>query len=264
MARLAATCDGQDVELTATAHHIVPARLVPMADTHLVYLMHRVDRGFRIGRTTGLRSVLAGREQAGHLVRSNQEHADAMWILRVCATVAEASYWESWFAASYGLPTACFHANGRALAMDDGWLQRLYANVDTATSAKRLMADLQLHPEFPHHRPQNGARRSTINLTMFSDARSAVAYHRVQWSSNRTELAARMGADGVRLRPGKLPGSVRYETSWKHYTRALDDAKRVAAAGGLHLKRRMAVAGAVFDLMPMSHLRPGNGGGGRT
>ena len=52
-------------------------------------------------------------------------------------------------------------------------------------------------------------------------------------------------------------GSWRYETSWKDYGRALDDAKRVAAAGGLHLRRRMAVGGDIFDLMPMSHLRPG-------
>ena len=44
---------------------------------------------------------------------------------------------------------------------------------------------------------------------------------------------------------------------WKDYGRALDDAKRVAAAGGLHLRRRMAIGSTVYDLMPMSHLRPG-------
>ncbi len=227
------------IELVATAHHIVPARLVPIAGAHLVHLMHRADRGFRIGRTRGRR-----------------EHADAMWILKVCGSVAEASYWESWYAATYGLPTACFHANGRSLAMDDAWLRRLFDAVDTATAAKILIADLALHGDFPHHRPQNGARRSTINLTMFSDARGTNACHRVQWSSNRADIAARLTAAGVRLRPGK-GRSVRYETSWKDYGRALADAKRVATAGGLHLKRRMAVCGGVFDLMPVSHLRPG-------
>ena len=248
------TCDG--VMLTATAHHMVPARIVPMPGSHLVYLMHRADRGYRIGRTTGQRSVLAGREAAGHLVRSTQEHADAMWILRVCSTLAEASFAESWFAATYGLPTACFHANGRSLAMDDVWLQRLYEGVDTPQRAKALMHDLQLHPDFPHHRPQNGARRSTINLTMFSDARGASAYHRVQWSSSRPDVIERLRSAGVALRPSKF-ASMRYETSWKDYVRALDDAKRVAAAGGLHIRRRMAIGSTVFDLMPMSHVRPG-------
>ncbi len=243
------------VTLTATAHHMVPARLVPLPGSHLVYLMHRADRGYRIGRTTGRRSVLAGREQAGHLVRSNQEHADAMWILRVCDTVAEASFCEAWFAATYGLPTACFHANGRSLAMDDEWLQRLYDGIDTPVRVKALMNDLQLHPDFPHHRPQNGARRSTINLTMFSDARGRVAYHRVQWSSSRTDVIERLQHGGIKLRPGKA--GMRYETSWKDYGRALDDVKRVAAAGGLHVRRRMAIGSTVFDLVPMSHLRRG-------
>jgi DNA helicase-2/ATP-dependent DNA helicase PcrA len=256
LVRVTATGSGGAVELTATAHHIVPARLVPVPAGHIVYLMYRADRGFRIGRTTAQRSALVGRGQAGHLVRSNQEHADAMWVLRICASVAEASFHETWFAATYGLPTACFHANGRALAMDDSWLQRLYDEVDTRLRAKKLMDDLQLHPDFPHHRPQNGARRSTINLTMFSDARGGAAYHRVQWSSNRVDIAERLTRAGVALRPAKA-ASVRYETSWKDYRRALEDAKRVAAAGGLHLKRRMAVGGVVFDLMPMSHLHPG-------
>ena len=52
--------DGHMVKITAagrtisaTPHHLVPARLVPQADTWLVYLMYRADRGWRIGRTIG-------------------------------------------------------------------------------------------------------------------------------------------------------------------------------------------------------------------
>jgi DNA helicase-2/ATP-dependent DNA helicase PcrA len=88
---------------------------------------------------------------------------------------------------------------------------------------------------------------------MFSDARGRVPYHRVQWSSSRTAVIERLRRTGVRLRPGK-GNTWRYETSWKDYSRALADAQRVAAAGGLHLRRRMAVGGVVYDLMPMSHL----------
>ncbi len=70
--------------------------------------------------------------------------------------------------ARYGLPTACFHSVGRDLAMDEATLARLYERLDTETAAKELMADLLLHPEFPHYTPQNGARRQTLNLTMFA------------------------------------------------------------------------------------------------
>ena len=46
-------------------------------------------------------------------------------------------------------------------------------------------------------------------------------------------------------------------SSWKDYTRALDDAKRVAAVGGLDVRRRMAHDGTIYDLMPFSHVVPG-------
>jgi DNA helicase-2/ATP-dependent DNA helicase PcrA len=190
------------------------------------------------------------------LVRSNQERADAMWLLHVCDTVAEAAFYESLSAARYGLPTVCFHAVGRRLALDERAISRLYEELDTAAGAKALMADLLLDPESPHHRPQNGSRRSTINLTMFSDSRGTASYHRVQWSSNRTAIADLLIERGVKLRPGRL-GGFRYETSWKDYRQALADVQRVAAAGGLSIKRRVAIGRDVFDLMPMSHLRPG-------
>ncbi len=254
--RTCAVAGGVRNTLVATPFHLVPARLIAIPESYLVYLMYRGDRGFRIGRTTGMRRS-EGRSVAGHLVRSNQEHADAMWLLRTCRSIEEASFYEALYAARYGLPTACFHGNGRTLAMDETWLARLYAELDTVTQAKRLFDELLLHEEFPHHRPQNGTRRSTINVTMYSDARGAAAYHRVQWSSsNRADVVDRLRRQGIQLRPAK-GRSVRYETSWKDYAKALADAKRVAAAGGLQLRRRLALGGVVYDLMPISHLRPG-------
>ncbi len=179
-----------------------------------------------------------------------------MWILEVCESAADASYWEAWFAAEYGLPTACFHSVGRNLAMNDAMLARLHASLDTDTRVKRLFDERLLHPEFPHHRPQNGARRQSVNLTMFSDPRSGVGYHRVQWSSNRLDVAAALERGGFAVRASKS-ASVRYETCRKDYTEALALAKELAAAGDLDIRRRMATGGEVYDLMPISHLRVG-------
>ncbi len=245
-----------DSTVTATPHHLVPARLLPRPDQWLVYLMYRADRGWRIGRTVGARPPRGGALQHGLVVRTNQEHADAAWILKVCGSPAEAAYFESWFSAEYGLPTACFHSEGRALAMNDAWLQQLYQSIDTDTRAKLLMEERLLHREFPHHRPQNGARRSAINLTMFSDRRTSVGYHRVQWSSNRADVIDALERGGVKLRSGKHR-SLRYETSWKDYRCALADAKRVAAIGGLDVRRRLAHDGVAYDLIPFAHVHPG-------
>ena len=208
-----------DASVVGTPHHMLPAALNMPADQHLVYLMYRADRGYRIGRTVSWRRNSRGESEIGLRVRAVQEHADAMWILRVCHSVAEAAFHEARFAAEYGLPTACFHSTGRALALDDGWLEQLFASIDTVTRAKVLMDDLQLHPDHPHHRPQNGRLRRTLNLTMFADARAAVGYHRVAFCSNQEEVWRRLEAADIRTRPAKV--GRRVETSFKSYPLAL-------------------------------------------
>ncbi len=243
--------------LAATPWHILPLEITAEPGKWFVYLMHRADRGYRVGITTTVRSGHLRRDALGYFVRSNQEHADATWLLRTVDTRAEAAYWESWFAARYGLPTACFHAVGRAgMAMDDRMLERLYDSLDTTTAAKCLMEDELLHPEFPHHRPQNGRRRQTINLTMFSDQRAGAGHHRIQWSSNRADIADRLERAGFPVRTGKGLNR-RLETSRKQYGEAVALAKAAAEAGGLQLRRRISIDGAIVDLMPISHALPG-------
>ena len=244
------------VTLTGTEHHIVPARVVPLPEQHVVYLMYRADRGYRVGLCKGERSDDRGQPTVGFRVRMNQEHGDALWVLKIAADRGEAAYWESFFAAEYGLPTACFHSQGRSLAMDDSMLQRLYDQLDTETAAKQLFADLDLHPDFPHYRPANGARRSTVNLTMFSDRRQTKAYHRLQWSTNRLDLAEKVAAAGFNVRPSKHR-SVRVETSFASYQEALETTRAVAASGGLGIRRRMQIEHDIWDYQPLSHLREG-------
>ena len=242
--------------LRGTPHHIVFADPVLPAGQWLVYLMHRADRGWRIGITTTVRPSRSGRADPGYRVRLNQEHGDEIWVLRVVPTRAEAGYWESFFAAEYGLPTACFHAIGRHGVLDDGLLERLYREVDTPTRAKRLFEDLDLHPDFPHHRAQGGGRRQSLNLTMFGDARGTVGLHRVQWSSNRRDIADRLSAAGFVVRPGKA-ASQRVETSRRSYVEAVGLAREIAAAGDLRIQRRALIDGRPYSFTPLSHLRAG-------
>jgi DNA helicase II / ATP-dependent DNA helicase PcrA len=243
--------------LRGTPHHIVLADPVLEDDRWVVYLMERSDRGFRVGQAESVRPDSRGRLDQGVRVRLGQEHADKLWVLGVYETRADASYWEAWFAAQHGLPTTCFHAVGRRPAMDDSRLERLFSEVDTRSRAKALMDDLDLHPDFPHLRAESGARRQSLNLTMFSDCRgTGVGYHRVQWSSNRAEVAERLQVAGFRVRVGKGPNT-RVETSWKDYRQALAMAQRMAGAADLEIRRRAAVGGRMFDFTPLSHLRPG-------
>ena len=251
------TVSASGFELTGTPHHIVPARMDAEPGKWFVYLMFRSDRGWRVGQTKSIRTDSRGYRQLGYRVRAVQEHADSLWVLRVCGTQAEASYWEEYFSVAYGLPTTCFHAQGRDLAMDDEWIRRLYDSVDTFTNAKELLAEELLHPEFPHHQPQAGSRRAIVTLSMFADARGKVSYHRVQWSSSCPVTADRLEKAGFNIRQGSKPGTFRFETSRRDYLEAVELARKVSDVGGLEIRRRMVVAGTTYDYMPLSHLREG-------
>ncbi len=243
--------------LKGTPHHVVLSRMVMEKGKHFVYLMYRADRGYRVGLTKSVRSNDAGWEDFGFRVRMNQEHADKLWILRVVESRAEAAYWEAFYAAKYNLPTQLFHGVGRGLAMDEAMLERLFRELDTASGAERLMHDLELHPEFPHYRPQNGARRQSLNLVMFQDFRNGpVGYHRIQWSSNREDIAQKLLKAGLPMRSNGR-GGYRIELCRKEYPEALEIARQIAAVGGMDIQRRAQINGQMYAFTPLSHLHPG-------
>ncbi len=155
----------------ATPNHIMFARLGIQKGLHYVYLMYRKDKGYRVGiashaRSDGLNAGL----QVGLRVRSNQENADRIWILKVCADRGEAQYWESFFAFEYGIPTTVFHTRGRHMRMTQAQINRLFSEIDTETNAHRLLTDLGMDERYPHYLPQ-GTFRNVVNLRYFGDAR---------------------------------------------------------------------------------------------
>jgi DNA helicase-2/ATP-dependent DNA helicase PcrA len=198
--------------LRATPHHLVPARLTLDAGQFVVYLMWRADRGYRIGRC---------------MVEEAPECEDpraAVWLLKVVDTIEQATHWEAYYAATYGLPTAPFDDPSEVMAF---WLSRLFLELDTGVGAKQLIEDLLLHPDFAH------VTAPGVAVTMFGC--SAGVEHSIEGST----------AGG------------RFETSRKSYPEALAVAKAFAAAADVDIRRRMAIGDAVYDVMPVSHLRPG-------
>ncbi|HEX4866989.1 MAG TPA: UvrD-helicase domain-containing protein [Acidimicrobiales bacterium] len=244
--------------LQGTPHHIVFADPMLDRDRWLIYLMHKRDTGWRIGVTSTVRTDRNGLDAPGPPVRINQEHADELWIIRVCDTREDASMWEAYYAAAYGLPTAVFHGIGRKILMGTERIERLYEMLDTATAAKELMEDLDLHPEFPHMRPTAGKRRDTLNLTMFGGERRSKGHdqHRVQWCSNREDLTESLAQAGFPIR--QMSGRSRgFEVNRKSYVDAVEVARRAAEVAYLQIARRAYIEDRVWDFMPLSHLRPG-------
>ena len=283
-------------ELTGTPHHIVPARMAPLRGKHLVHLTHHQGGGYRLGRTEvplGEDNIRTERGPGPGLC-AGHDPADKLWVLAVCDDAAEAAHTESLHASRYGLPASASGATAfvaaasgstgsaatgsaatgsaatgsaagapagtgsAATEVDGDWPDRLHDGFGTEAAAKELMADQLLHPEFPHLWPRSDRDGSTIELTMHSPRDTGRAEHRVVWSTDREDLARRVAAAGHLVDDSvEGPGRYRLEAHRADYPAALMLARRVAMAGGLDLRRRMAHAGTVYDYTPLSHLVPG-------
>ena len=254
--------------ITGTEHHILPARLPQLVDKYYVYLMYRAEYGYRVGLTVSTRHTrrpLSGsgdvEENHGFLVRCNQEHADKLWVLQVVDTFAQARFWEEFYSLSYGIPTTVFWSAGKAnLLKDQVWIKRLYQAIDSRAGATRLMADLDIHPHYPHHRPQSTRRRPTLNLTMFGDPRASqragTGLHRIQFDTCDPVVAERLLQGGYALRDAHS-GHFRLGIARARYRDALQVAREMAACAGLELHLRMRVGDHSYPYTPLAHLRPG-------
>jgi DNA helicase-2/ATP-dependent DNA helicase PcrA len=250
--------------LRATPNHMCFARLVATPHTHFVYLMWKRGVGYRIGTTRGVRTTKDGVIASGLQVRANQEVADAMWILRTCATSAEARYLEHFYSVQYGIPTMVFFVRGRRMDITQEWIDRLYREIDTEAAGARLMADLHLDRRYPHHRP-GGVTRGTwgrrhVLFTLFGDSRknqlTAWHYHRVQMVTSGEE-ARLVAASRFSVRDG-TKGTWRIETSRKHHHEGIELARQI---GEFHdsevIYRARLTPETTFTFMPAGHLHPG-------
>ena len=221
----AAPCAG-----TPAPHRARPHRPCP-ADQWLVYLMERADRGYRIGRDHDRPLRRPRRADLGFRVRVNQEHGDTLWILQVCATPPpRPPYWETCFAADYGLPTACFHGVGSApRRWTKSGIERLYAELDTETRAKQLMDDLLPPPGLPAPPPPE--RRSSPDAQPHDVLRSAHGRSgppgAVVARTGLTSPALRSTA-GFNVRPGDSPAPTASRPSRKDYAEAVELARAAA------------------------------------
>ena len=252
-------------ELVATFNHLLFARLEPAADLHHVYLMYRKDLGFRIGKTKGVQGRKADAEPtSGLMVRANGEVADRMYILKTVQTAGEAAYWEQFYAFQYGIPTMVFHVRGRRMAMDQAQVSALFRGIDTRERASRLLEDLGMCEEYPHHRPsavvQGDSERRLVNLTFFGGPRAQLTR---PWHEHRVSLISSGAAFRERVeavyptRAGKDEGW-RVETSRTDYDEAAAFARRLTVLDDVDLVVRAKLTdGKPFAVMPARHAQPG-------
>jgi DNA helicase-2/ATP-dependent DNA helicase PcrA len=177
------------LRLTATPNHLLFARIVPNPAIHYVYLMQKRGAGYRIGRTSGVRSRTPGSLDSGLALRLNGEAADRLWILAATHEISEAAYLEQLYAFSYGIPTTVFHTRGRRMLIEQQQIEKIFRSIDTEERAQRLLTALKMFIEYPHQRSgaviRGQTTRRLVHFTMFGDGRR---YQMRPWTDHRIQL----------------------------------------------------------------------------
>lgn len=136
--------------IKSTPNHLTFGKVALEEDKYYVYLMYKNGLGYRIGQTSSIRSR-ENKNTSGLAVRLNGEQADKIWVIKVCDSKEDATYYEQYYAIKYGIPTVVFNARGRNIVLSQEKINKMFEEINTVDAAERLMEEEYLYKEYPHH-----------------------------------------------------------------------------------------------------------------
>ncbi len=229
------TQSGRSIISTPEHTHFAGYLLGETPQTYFTYLMYRKGFGYRIG-TSQVYTRGQVKPVVGYQQRAAQEHADALWIIGTHASENEARADEIITSLRYGIPTLPFtprkgqSCNG--LVHDPEFIGRVYASVDSAANAQRLLNDVGLDPAQPHHLPQSRySKRRNVVITLCGDQRGKTPMHRISIVGTDADDKAALQTLGLSIRPAKKDSpSWRFETANKDFGKIMEMANRIKSA----------------------------------
>ncbi|MEA3160912.1 MAG: ATP-dependent helicase UvrD/PcrA, partial [Gammaproteobacteria bacterium] len=208
---------GAVVKSTPEHVHFAGYVLGETPQTYFLYLMHKEGVGYRLG-TSQVYTEGQARPMVGFKQRALQEHADALWIVRTHTSENEARIDEVLTSLRFGLPTCPFvPRKGKArngFVHDAAHLGRIFSSLDTLVSAERLLEEVGLDIDRPHHQPQGrNSNRRNIVITLCGDRRGGAPMHRISVVGVSPKDRAVLEAMGLSVRAAKAGApSWRFET----------------------------------------------------
>jgi len=246
-------------EVTTTPEHVHFARyMLEGEDLFFTYLMFKRGMGYRIGITRRYRFEGPNKPSLGYIQRTNQERADAIWLLEASHTDEEARYWEQYYAAKFGLPT-CIFVSLPGSKMLQSAIDNLYSRLDTEAAAMKLLASKNMFPEHPHHVPKctTTKRRRNFGVTLCKDGRHNTLHY--------CEVLGTDSSDAESLRLVGLHPTASKRTGWRIRATSQDFARIIRlhekvseALGDVNLILKAGFAsGLSLYFTPASHVLPG-------
>lgn len=250
--------------IKGTPNHISFGKVSLEKDKFYVYLMYKNGFGYRIGQTSSVRS----REQSeanGLAVRLNGEQADKMWIIKVCDTKGDATYYEQYYSVKYGIPTIVFNSRGRNITISQKQIERMFKEIDTINGAERLMDDEFLYNQYPHHLSNAVIRgesiRKRVNLSFFGGKKSVqrgLYSHRIGINSSGDKSKNKFIEAGFNVRDGQR-NTYRVETERALYDEAEEFAKKLSLVEDSFdiLRKAKLTSDKSFMFMPIGSFKSG-------
>ncbi len=250
--------------IKATPNHISFGKISLEEDKYYVYLMYKSGFGYRIGQTSSVRSR-DDRDASGLAIRLNGEQADKMWIIKVCDTKGDATYYEQYYSVKYGIPTIVFNSRGRNITISQEQIEKMFKEIDTINAAEKLMEDEFLYNEYPHHLSNAVIRgdsiRKRVNLSFFGGKKSVqrgIYSHRIGLNSSGDDSKNKFIEAGFNVRDGQI-NTYRVETERALYDEAEEFARKLSMVEESFeiLKKAKLSNDKSFMFMPIGSFKPG-------
>ena len=250
--------------IKATPNHISFGKISLEEDKYYVYLMYKSGFGYRIGQTSSVRSR-DDRDASGLAIRLNGEQADKMWIIKVCDTKGDATYYEQYYSVKYGIPTIVFNSRGRNITISQEQIEKMFKEIDTINAAEKLMEDEFLYNEYPHHLSnaviRGGSIRKRVNLSFFGGKKSVqrgIYSHRIGLNSSGDDSKNKFIEAGFNVRDGQR-NTYRVETERALYDEAEEFARKLSMVEENFeiVKKAKLSNDKSFMFMPIGSFKPG-------
>ncbi|WP_394884499.1 UvrD-helicase domain-containing protein [Clostridium butyricum] len=250
--------------IKATPNHISFGKISLEEDKYYVYLMYKSGFGYRIGQTSSVRSR-DDRDASGLAIRLNGEQADKMWIIKVCDTKGDATYYEQYYSVKYGIPTIVFNSRDRNITISQEQIEKMFKEIDTINAAEKLMEDEFLYNEYPHHLSNAVIRgdsiRKRVNLSFFGGKKSVqrgIYSHRIGLNSSGYDSKNKFIEAGFNVRDGQR-NTYRVETERALYDEAEEFARKLSMVEESFeiLKKAKLSNDKSFMFMPIGSFKPG-------
>ncbi|HEV8192471.1 MAG TPA: UvrD-helicase domain-containing protein, partial [Ktedonobacterales bacterium] len=264
------TRSGRTLISTPEHMHFAGYRLGITPQTYFTYLMHKRGVGSRLG-TSQVYTKGHVKPVIGFMLRTRQEHADAVWVISTHESENEARAEEYILSLRYGIPTPPFtprkggSVNGLVHEQRD--IRRIFGAFVTETSAQHLLEDVGRSVEYPRFRPRSrNANRQHLVITLCGDRRGATPMHRIALVGNDPQARAALESLGLSVRPAKAGSdSWRYESASASMAALFEIAGRIGRVldvdviftARLGKNGEESVGSTSLPFLPAASVRPG-------